>query len=461
MSKNKPYSAVNVKDVNLSGLLAELKDAGELFVGIDVAKEHLLVAICHGRRLFTRVWRVDYPSQLRLLVDLLSKLAENRKLTVAIEPTGTYADPLRYALKKADVPVLRIESKASHDYAEIFDGTPSQHDAKDAMTLAEMSFNGQGSPWPLVLKGERDAKMRTLVQQADDQQTVLGVWCGRLEGLLARHWPEATGVLDLDSATLLHALVEYGGPAGLAEDAEAEARLRAWGGRWLSEQKVQDLIGSARGTAGVPAGEAEMDQVRRYAQSALSAHRELESTRRRLEKLAEGDAALERMGAAVGKATACVLWALLGDPRNYASVGAYLKAAGLNLAERSSGKYEGQLKISKRGPSLVRKWLYMAAVRLLQRSPQAAAWFAAKKQRDGGGQGGGRVPRRRKGMGLIGLVALMRRLLGAVWHIVRKEETFDAGRLFGRATRTARTARTAKQDTAKPAAAQKAKAALS
>jgi transposase len=459
VSTNKPYSAVNVKDVNLSKLLAELKNAGELFVGVDVGKESLLVAICHGRRVFTRVWRVDYPSQLRLLVELLGKLSENRKLTVAIEPTGTYADPLRYALKKADVPVLRIESKASHDYAEIFDGTPSQHDAKDAMSLAEMSFNGQGSPWPMALKSDRDAKMRTLVSQADDQQRVKTVWTGRLEGLLARHWPEATGVLDLDSATLLHVLIEYGGAAGLAEDAEAEAKLRAWGGPWLGEQKMQDLIGSARRTAGVPAGKAEMDQVRKYAQSALSAHRELESTRRQLEKLVEGDAVLERMGAAVGKATACVLWVRLGDPRDYTSVGAYLKAAGLNLAERSSGKYEGQLKISKRGPALVRKWLYMAAVRLLQKSPQAAAWFAAKKQRDGGGQGGGRVPRRRKGVGLIGLVALMRRLLGAVWYVVRKEEAFDAGRLFGQA------ARTAKQDPTKPAArpsaAQKVKAALS
>ena len=430
MSKNKPYSAVNVKDVNLEKLLAELAGVGELFVGIDVGKASLLVAVCHGRRLFTRAWRVSYPGQLQLLVELLSKLAEGRKLTVAMEPTGTYADPLRHALGKAGLTVLRIESKASHDYAEIFDGTPSQHDTKDAMMLAEMNANGQGSPWPLVPRSERDAKMRVLVQQADDQQAVMGVWNGRLEGLLARHWPEATGVLDLDSSTLLRVLAEYGGPAGLAEDAGAEANLRAWGGHWLIAQKVRDLIQSARTTAGVPAGEAELEQVRKYAQSALAAHLELESTRRQLEKLAEGDAVLERMGKAVGRATACVLWALLGDPRKYSSAGAYLKAAGLNLAERSSGQYEGQLKISKRGPALVRKWLYMAAVRLLLR-PEAAAWFAAKRQRDGGGQGGGRVPRRRKGVGLIGLVALMRKLLGAVWHIVRKEEVFDAGRLFG------------------------------
>jgi hypothetical protein len=36
---------------------------------------------------------------------------------------------------------------------------------------------------------------------------------------------------------------------------------------------------------------------------------------------------------------------------------------GLNLAERSSGKWQGKLKISKRGSSKVRRWLYMAALR--------------------------------------------------------------------------------------------------
>ena len=34
---------------------------------------------------------------------------------------------------------------------------------------------------------------------------------------------------------------------------------------------------------------------------------------------------------------------------------------GLNLTERSSGMYKGKLKISKRGSSAVRYWMYLAA----------------------------------------------------------------------------------------------------
>jgi transposase len=125
--------------------------------------------------------------------------------------------------------------------------------------------------------------------------------------------------------------------------------------------------------------------MRQCAQAALDAAHALGKAKRELEKLTEGDAMLERMGAAVGKATACVLFVKLGDPKNYDNPRAYVKAAGLNLAERSSGKYVGQLKISKRGPSMVRKWLYLAAVRMLK-NPEVHAWYEKKRGR-GGPQG--------------------------------------------------------------------------
>jgi hypothetical protein len=323
--------------------------------------------------------------------------------------------------------VVRIECKASHDHAEGFDGTPSQHDGKDAAVLSEMAFNGKGKPWPLHLSDERSTTMRTLVERATDHHQESMLWTGRLEGLLGRHWPEASRILDLGSATLLKALIEYGTPAALAEDGEAEEKLRSWGGWALSQEKIQALVHSARTTAGVPGNAVEVERVREYAARALAVEDELSATRRKLEKMVDGDEVLERMAAAVGKATACVLLVLLGDPRNYGSMRAYLKAAGLNLKERSSGKYQGELKISKRGPSLVRRWLYMAALRLSGQAP-GAAWFARKRERDVQRSRGG--PRRKR-TGKIGLVALMRRLLGAVWHINRKKEPFDVHRMFG------------------------------
>ena len=452
MNKSKPYAAIAVKDVQDLGLARVMEglEGPEVWVGIDVSKEFVMVVPCAGPGRFGRPWRVAQPSQLPVLVALLTELSAARKVTVALEPTGTYADPLRWALTRAKLDVRRIETKASHDYAEVFDGVPSQHDGKDAAMLAELAMHGKSTAWPLELKDERDSTMRSLVEAADDQQRVLSVWTGRLEGLLSRHWPEATETLGLDSATLLWALEKYGGPAGLAKDADtdvaanittAQSALLSRGGHWLSAAKVTALIDGAKRTAGVPVNEAERERIAHCARSALLAMHELAAVKRKLAKLTEGDAVLERMSEVVGRPTACVLFTLLGSPLAYDNPRAYLKAAGLNLAERSSGKFQGQLKISKRGPSMVRKWLYMAAVRL-SGTPGGAAWFAAKRERDSGAKGGGRGggarggggggasgPRRR-GTGLIGLVALMRKLQGAIWAVCHKDEAFDVSRMF-------------------------------
>jgi hypothetical protein len=77
---------------------------------------------------------------------------------------------------------------------------------------------------------------------------------------------------------------------------------------------------------------------------------------------------------------------------------------------------QGQLKITKRGPSRVRQYLWLAAFRWIQKDPIANAWYQRKKQRDGG-----RASR--------AAVALMRKLAKALYHVGRGA-TFDSSKLF-------------------------------
>jgi transposase len=430
MRKKNPYSTIPVKSVDLEPLLAG-RDGQACWIGIDISKHWLTVAICWGNKQFERVWKVDYPSQLPLLLELLRRLAAGRELVIAIEPTGSYGDPLRWALHQAGLSLQRVESKASHDYAEVFDGVPGQNDAKDALLLGELASQGNSCPWPYLALDDTRQQMLFWVEQAQSQQQVLAVWTGRIEALLARHWPEATAILDGTSGTLLRVLIAYGSPAGLAEDAEAEAQLRRWGGSWLKPEKIQALIASARSTLGVPVSPLEAQRLQASATAALEADLALQASKRELAKFVPGHAALEAMAPALGPATACVLYAKLGDPRDYHSPRAYLKAAGLNLKERSSGLYQGQLKISKRGPALVRQWLYLAAVRSL-REPNVRQWFERKSRRDAQRCGGGR-----KGVGCLALTALMRKLLVALWTVRTKGLAFAPARLCGAETERA------------------------
>jgi transposase len=130
------------------------------------------------------------------------------------------------------------------------------------------------------------------------------------------------------------------------------------------------------------------------------------------------------MAAVVGPLAAATLLSALGKPEDYDSAGAWLKAAGLNLTEHSSGldpKNDKKLvpvAISKRGSPEVRRLLYLAALRQSKNDPVIAWWLKQKKKRDGG-------------KAMPGVVAVMRKLMRAIWHIGRSAA--DAVELSGEA----------------------------
>jgi transposase len=125
---------------------------------------------------------------------------------------------------------------------------------------------------------------------------------------------------------------------------------------------------------------------------------------------------IQAMGEAVGVPTACVLWVELGDPRAYHCGSAYRKAMGLNLAERSSGKWQGKLKISKRGSSKARRWLYLAALRLLKREP-VRSWYLQQKAQ-------------RRGEGKPAVVSVIRKLALAWFQVGGRGEAFDLRAMY-------------------------------
>ena len=60
---------------------------------------------------------------------------------------------------------------------------------------------------------------------------------GKLEGLMARHWPEITSILPLTSLTLLKLLKHYGGLDMLFADKESTSSIRRFScGRILAPE---------------------------------------------------------------------------------------------------------------------------------------------------------------------------------------------------------------------------------
>src|SRR5258705_13822682 len=166
------------------------------------------------------------------------------------------------------------------------------------------------------------------------QRQMVALWQGRLEGLLARDWPEASQVLKLSSGTLLRILKRYGSPRALAEDAGAAGQLARWGRSLLSPEKIEALLAGARASVGVRVGQWQRRQIQEYAEKALAARQQADRAQRRLGQLAKGHAVLQAQGKVGGGPTACVLWGRTGDPRGFDLAAAYRKAGGLKLVER-------------------------------------------------------------------------------------------------------------------------------
>jgi hypothetical protein len=236
---------------------------------------------------FLRPWKVKNPWEIPALLQLVRNVAKERPLRVAMESTGTYGDALRQALTDAKLNVHRVSGKATHDYAEIFDGVPSQHDGKDAAIVAELAALGKSWAWPYRPKKAKDAEMAYWVDWLDAQQRIQMLWLGRIESLLARHWPEVPALLELTSVTLLEALAHYGGPTKLAADEAAVKRLVGWGGPMLKTKKIDKVLKSADGTVGVRQNNQDVQRMQQYATMALAAYRETQKARRTLKRLAK------------------------------------------------------------------------------------------------------------------------------------------------------------------------------
>lgn len=415
-SKKHPYRAVCLSQLESDGI-CERVESRQVVVGVDIAKEAMVASVMDDQETVVKIVRWSHPVETDEFLSFVRALATSAsEVTVAMEPSGVYGDALRWQLHGAGFEVFRVSPKKSHDMSEIYDGVPSSHDGKSAVIIAVLHLRGASDLWPQESERERELTAALRLVEVFGKQFRQNR--NRLEGLTARHWPELTLTLELGAVTTLELLSTFGGPATVAGALEeARALMQRVGGSMLASEKIEAVLASAVRSKGVPLIKEEVQLVRSLAAEARRNQSELKRARQRVEELAAKEGATKEMAPVVGKTTAAVLVAALGDPLAFESPQALVKAVGLNLRERSSGKQKGGLHITKRGPGEARMYLWMAALRLIQWDPVIRAWYAKKVKRQGG-------QAKTKAV-----VAVMRKLMLALWHVARGEE-FDATKLF-------------------------------
>jgi len=416
--KKHAYRAKNINELSVESMRAKL--SGErIIVAIDVAKRNFVVGFAGSDGEVVEHAKFTHPIQTRQFLELLGRVRGQAVVEVLMEPTGTYGDAMRGQLAAQGFATFAVSPKRCHDAAEIFDGVPSLHDAKATMILARLHVQGLSKPWPMEDEARRT--LRAAIARRELYAAPLEADQGRLEALLSRHWPEFFEHLDPRSRkTPLALLAEFPGPQEVSGAPDAAAKRMATFSRGrLSGDTIGKVVLSAKSTLGVPMHEQERKLLRELAHQMLELWRQVDRTDDEIAELARSQPATSALAPTVGLVTSAVLVAMLGPASSYPSAGAYVKAMGLNLKEHSSGtsKKPGTgLHLTKRGPGLVRKYLFLAALRLIQTDPLCRAWYETRQAH-------------RRGEKLKAVIALMRKLARALWHVGRGQP-FDAAKLF-------------------------------
>jgi transposase len=418
MNKKRTYRAVDVQTLTLDPLLATFVAGSVITVAIDVAKRKFLCALASEEGEVEVLLRFEHPSTTNVFLVLLEQLmSEGRKVVAVMEPTGTYGDALRHQLYRREIEVYRVSTKHVHDIAELYDKVPSKHDAKDACLIAWLHAHGRSARWVELPENRR--RMRALLSQRDLFDDPLRRLITQLEPLLARHFPELEQFFELSRRKTPYVLLQhFPSPAELARcDLDALVALLAETQRKAPDTaEVARLREAARRTHGAPMINEERDLVREMVTEIIHLFDRRRAIDKRIESAAETEPEIQALRPALGAATAAVIIAHMGSPTTYKSAAAFEKAAGLNLREHSSGTREGNKHISKRGPGRVRKYLFLAAMRLVQHDPIVRAWYQARTAYKGNDKG-------------KALVAVLRKLTRALYHVARGE-SFDAYKLF-------------------------------
>lgn len=413
--KKHSYRQTDVKNIDWERLQAKTEKR-VLYFNVDVAKEKFvgLLATEESENISLIKW--THPQDTAGLVEHLCNDLGVVRLEVVMESSGTYGDVLRWQFIKRGIPVYRVSTKQVHDRAESYDGVPSLHDGKAAHIIAELHREGHSALWQERPAEQRE--LRGLTAELEIQQELHCANLNRLSAQMARYWPELEYAANLALISVLTLLSEYGTPNEvLMHEEEAAALLEKVGGHFLTEDTRQAILQSAHDSLGVPCTPGEREYIKALAKDLLRTHQAIQEVKRRINKAVKKDEGMSGMADVTGKTTCIVLAAILGDLRKYANPASLLKALGLNLRERSSGKHQGQLKITKRGSGKARFYLYWLVMRLVQDDPVIKTWYERKVERDGG---------RFKGRALI---AVMRKVVKGLWHVARGEK-FDSSKLF-------------------------------
>ena len=341
-------------------------------VGIDVAKRRHVAAIRYPDGCIKKPFSFTNDRQgferLVSRVEIAGVESGVCEILFALEATGHYGHSLQHYLLRRDRSVVGINPAHTKKVKELLDGSPEKSDTKDAIIIADLAAQGRGRP-VTQLNGVY-AELRRLGKLREQLMTERTRYLNRYIGLIDLVFPELAGlVYDVTGPTIRNLFKEFPTAPDIARRQFRSIRRLLW--KWsighFNEERCRQIHEASKQSVGVREGlEAVRLQMRLILTSLCTVESQIsEVEKTQTEALWQVPYAEQLLTIPeIGPVTVATILGETGDLRQYRSAEALIKLAGLNLYSLSSGTFHGRTRITRRGRPLLRRIIFLAALRM-------------------------------------------------------------------------------------------------
>jgi transposase len=353
-----------------------------LVVGVDIAQEiHVARAVnFRGVVVGEPLSFFNNEDGFNCLLHWIRKLQASHQLDEAIigmEPTGHYWLNLSRWLFDHKCQTVLVNPHLVKKNKENRDNTRSKSDMKDALVIADMVKNGYYS-W-IRTTPEEFEELRVLLSNRDAIVKRLVSTVNQLHRWVDVVFPEMRQVFKHLTCTGAIATLRLFPTPSELRNMQPQDVIDGWRTlmkRHSGKRRAHMLVSLASSSVGSPqAHKAYKLHLKQLLQEYDLAKAQLEDVEKEVIVVLHRIPYAEHMLAIKG-INAISLAGILGesgDLSGFAHGNALLRHAGLNLTEASSGKWRGQIVLSKRGRSRLRRFLFMATMSLLMNNGEFKA----------------------------------------------------------------------------------------
>ncbi|MFD2508979.1 IS110 family transposase [Halalkalibacter alkalisediminis] len=350
-----------------------------LVVGVDIAQQvHVARAVnFRGIVVGDPLSFENNEEGFSRLLQWINELKETKNFNTSIvgmEPTGHYWLNLSKWLYEQNVDVVTVNPHLVKKNKENRDNTQSKSDKKDALVIADMVKNGYYAfirPTPeafeklRVLMANRDVIVKRLVSSINQ----LNRWVDLIFPELRQVFKDIKGKGAIATLRLFPTPIEL-------RSMEAQDIVEGWKTKMKGHaglKKAQSLVELAKHSVG---NQQAHDAYKLHLEQLLEefdlATVQLERVEKEVTGVLEQITFAKKLLAIKGISEISLAGILgeAGDLSGFSHGNSLLRHAGLHLAEASSGKWKGQIVISKRGRSRLRRFLYLATMSLVMNNPE-------------------------------------------------------------------------------------------